>query len=73
MHKIGTKMHDNSNISVAMLYLLLKNIISSAGLVNSFKIIVSNNTHILNNDNVLTLNEYLSMLYLNGGVLYGNN
>ena len=73
MHKIDTKMHDNSNISVAMLYLLLKNIISSAGLVNSFKIIVSNNAHILNNDNVLTLNEYLSMLYLNGGVLYGNN
>ena len=73
MHKIGTKMHDNSNISVAMLYLLLKNIISSAGLINLFKIIVSNNAHILNNDNVLTLNEYLSMLYLNGGVLYGNN
>ena len=26
-----------------------------------------------NNDNVLTLCAYLSILYLNGGVLYGNN
>lgn len=25
------------------------------------------------NDNVLTLDAYLDILYLNGGVLYGNN
>ena len=29
--------------------------------------------YVLYNDNVLTLGEYLSILYLNGGVLYGNN
>ena len=31
------------------------------------------NLCILYNDNVLTLDAYLSILYLNGGVLYGNN
>ena len=29
--------------------------------------------YILYNDNVLTLGTYLNILYLNGGVLYGNN
>ena len=28
---------------------------------------------VLYNDNILTLHEYLNILYLNGGVLYGNN
>ena len=31
------------------------------------------NLYALYNDNVLTLDAYLSILYLNGGVLYGNN
>ena len=29
--------------------------------------------YILYDDNVLTLGTYLNILYLNGGVLYGNN
>lgn len=31
------------------------------------------NLCVLYNDNVLTLDVHLSILYLNGGVLYGNN
>lgn len=33
----------------------------------------SQNLYALYNDNVLTLDAYLSILYLNGGILYGNN
>lgn len=31
------------------------------------------NLYALYNDNVLTLDAYLSIIYLNGGILYGNN